>query len=142
MQDNINVLDELNKGATMGMDAINFLISKVKDERFRMILLEEYFDYEAISDSVNKLYSKYSENSPHKTNLMNKLMTWWGVNMRMLKDNNDSKIAEMLLQGTNMGIIEGRRLLNQKKADRKIRKLLNVFVSMQEKNVETLKSYL
>ncbi len=140
--DNINVLDELNKGATMGMDAINFLISKVKDERFRMVLLEEYFDYEAVSDSANKLYSKYSKDAPHKTNIMNKMMTWWGVNMRMMKDDSDSKIAEMLMQGTNMGIIEGRRLLNQKKADKRIRKLLNVFVSMQEKNVETLKAYL
>lgn len=140
--DNINVLDELNKGATMGMDAINFLISKVKNEKFRLVLLEEYFDYEAVSDSANKLYSKYSENSPHKTNIMNKMMTWWGVNMRMMKDPSDSKIAEMLMQGTNMGIIEGRRLLNQKKADKRIRKLLNVFVSMQEKNVETLKAYL
>lgn len=140
--DNINVLDELNKGATMGMDAINFLISKVKDERFRMVLLEEYFDYEAVSDSANKLYLKYSKDAPHKTNLMNKMMTWWGVNMRMMKDDSDSKIAEMLMQGTNMGIIEGRRLLNQKKADKRIRKLLNVFVSMQEKNVETLKAYL
>ena len=142
MEDNINVLDELNKGATMGMDAINFLISKVKDEKFKLVLLEEYFDYEAVSDNVNKLYSKYSDYTLHRTSIMNKIMTWWGVNIRMIKDNNDSKIAEMLLQGTNMGIIEGRRLLNQKKVDKKIRKLLNAFVSIQEKNVETLKAYL
>ena len=41
-----------------------------------------------------------------------------------------------------MGIIEGRRLLNHKKVDRKVRKLLNAFVAIQEKNVEVLKDYL
>ena len=41
-----------------------------------------------------------------------------------------------MLQGTNMGIIEGRKILNNKKVDTKISKLLNAFVKIQEKNVE------
>jgi len=31
---NLNILDEVNKGATMGMDAISFVSEKVKDTRF------------------------------------------------------------------------------------------------------------
>ena len=31
----LNVLDELNKGATMGMDAIEFVVKKVGDEDFK-----------------------------------------------------------------------------------------------------------
>ena len=30
-QDEMNVLDELNKGACMGMDAIHFILDKVQD---------------------------------------------------------------------------------------------------------------
>lgn len=142
MEENVNVLDELNKGATMGMDAINFLIKKVEDEDFKMVLLEEYFDYKAVSDKANMLYKKYSNDKIHETNMMNKMMTMSMVNMSTIKDKTNSKIAEMLMQGTNMGIIEGRRLLNHKKVDRKVRKLLNAFVAIQEKNVEVLKDYL
>ena len=29
----MDVLDEVNKGATMGMDAINYLVPKVKEAR-------------------------------------------------------------------------------------------------------------
>ena len=36
----INVLDELNKGACMGMDAIHFVSDKVGDERFKNVLKE------------------------------------------------------------------------------------------------------
>ena len=34
---NVNALDELNKGACMGMDAIDFILDKVSNEDFRNI---------------------------------------------------------------------------------------------------------
>ena len=34
-ENDLNVLDEVNKGATMGMDAIEFIEKKVGDEKFR-----------------------------------------------------------------------------------------------------------
>lgn len=33
-----NVLDELNKGTTMGIDAINFTLEKVKDNNLKNVL--------------------------------------------------------------------------------------------------------
>lgn len=39
---NVKVLDEVNKGTTMGMDAIHFVSSKVGDERFKKVLDVEY----------------------------------------------------------------------------------------------------
>jgi hypothetical protein len=47
------------------------------------------------------------------------------------------------MQGTNMGIIEGRRLLNNNPSvDNEVKNILNDFVVMQEDSVETLKKYL
>ena len=73
---------------------------------------------------------------------MNKVMTWYGINMKTMMDKSNSKIAELLLQGTNMGIIEGRKLLNNKNMDKEINELLQEFVTMQEDWVEVLKKYL
>ena len=36
---NVKVLDEVNKGTTMGMDAIHFVSAKVGDERFKKVFL-------------------------------------------------------------------------------------------------------
>lgn len=69
-------------------------------------------------------------------------MTWSSIKMQTMNDNSNSKIAEMLLQGTNMGIIEGRKILNNKNLDKKIHKLIEKFVSMQEECVENLKEFL
>ena len=34
MEENINILDELNKGACMGMDSINMIKDKIKDKEY------------------------------------------------------------------------------------------------------------
>ena len=141
---NVKVLDEVNKGATMGMDAIHFVSEKVGDERFKKVLDVEYNKYKEITNRVNDIYSQYNtEKEPHETNAMNKMMAWYGINMRTMNDQSNSKISELLMQGTNMGIIEGRRLLNNNPSvDMQVKQILNDFVVMQEDSVETLKKYL
>lgn len=139
----LNILDEVNKGATMGMDAISYVSDKVSDYDFKEVLDTEYNKYKKISQRVNKLYSNYTDKEPHKTNAMNKMMTWYGIQMNTMMDDTTSKLSELLMQGTNMGIIEGRRLLNQNPhAPSDVKEILNDFVVMQEDSVETLKKYL
>ena len=142
MNEKINVLDELNKGACMGMDAIHFILDKVEDEVLKKELNNQYKKYKEISDKISKLYPEYSEDKPHETNAMNKVMTWYGIEMKTLVDKSTSKIAELLLQGTNMGIIEGRKLLNHKQTNEEIHSLVQEYVDMQEDAVEKLKSFL
>jgi len=140
---NLNILDEVNKGATMGMDAISYVSEKATDTNFKNVLDTEYNKYQKISQRVNDLYSNYTEKEPHETNAMNKMMTWYGIQMKTMMDDTTSKLSELLMQGTNMGIIEGRRLLNQNpEAAQDIKNILNDFVVMQEDSVETLKKYL
>ena len=129
MEENIKVLDELNKGACMGEDAINFVLDKAEDTNFKDLLRKQYKKYEEISLKINDIYNQYKkDDSPQETSKMNKVMTWYGIELKTISDNSTSKLAELLLQGTNMGIIEGVKILNHKE--------------MQENSVEELKGYL
>ena len=138
----VNVLDELNKGACMGVDAIHFIIDKVEDKGLEKELKNQYKEYKRISDEICELYPEYSKKEPHETSTMNKVMTWYGIEMKTLLDSTTSKLAELLMQGTNMGIIEGRRLLNHKNTDENVHRLVQEYVNMQEKAVENLKKFL
>lgn len=141
----VDVLDELNKGASMGKDAIHYIMDKVEDDKLKKELNRQYHKYKIISDDIHKIYGDYSVDSdeePQETSAMNKFMTWSGIEMKTMNDTSTSHIAEILLQGTNMGIIEGRRLLNHKSNDKKINKLLDEYVTMQEEAVEKLKEFL
>ena len=137
----VNVLDELNKGACMGMDAIKFILDKVEDNELRSFLEKQYDEYEDMSEKIHKVYPNVKK-EPHETSAMNKAMTWYGIEMKTMMDSTTSKLAELLMQGTNMGIIEGRRLLNQKSTDEEVHSLVQEYVNMQEKAVERLKDFL
>ena len=138
----VNVLDEINKGACMGMDAINFIMDKVTNEELKEELNVQYRKYKEVSDEICELYPEYSKKEPHETSAMNKFMTWSGIEMKTMTDDSTSKLAEMLMQGTNMGIIEGRRLLNDKTMDKDVHKIVQKYVEMQEAAVENLKNFL
>lgn len=138
----VNVLDELSKGTCMGMDAIHFIIDKVKDEDLHNELNRQYEEYKKIKQEIDGLYPEYSDKEPHETGIMNKTVTWYGIEMKTMIDDTTSKLAELLMQGTNMGIIEGRRLLNKDNEDEQVNRLLSEYVSMQEEAVEKLKPFL
>ena len=57
----INLLDELNKGVSMGMDAIHYVLDKAEDKNLKKELEHQYKEYESISNKICKLYSKFSE---------------------------------------------------------------------------------
>lgn len=135
----IDILDELNKGATMDQDAIFIILDKVEDLKLKEEIENQYQAYKEISEKIHQIYPK---KEPHETNLVNKALTWYGIEMKTLMDTSTSKITELLLQGTNMGIIEGRKLLNHKSPDPKVYEIIEEYVKMQEKAVEKLKKFL
>lgn len=141
-KESINVLDELNKGACMGIDAINFIFDKIDNKELKKALNNQCDEYKNIIDKIADVYPEYSRKEPHETSVMNKVMTWYGIEMKTMMDKSDSKAVELLLNGTNMGIIEGRRLLNHKDTDPYVESLVEEYIKMQERAYDTLKEYL
>lgn len=139
---NLKILNELHKGAKMGMDSISYVAEKVGDENFKDNLMFQYNQYNDIVNQTNSIFQKYGE-VPSNENTMTNIMSWTGIQMNTLTDKSNSHIADLLIQGTTMGIIEGRKILNNNPhADKQILTALNNFVKMQENNVEKLKTFL
>lgn len=140
--ENLKVLKELHTGAQMGIKAISYVSEKVEDDNFRKELSTQYNQYEDILNKVTDLYNEYGE-VPASSNIKDDMMTWMGVQMNTINDKSTSKISEMLIQGTVMGIIEGRKILNHNpNVETNIKNTLNEFVELQENSVTKLKEYL
>ena len=142
MDNNRYILNELNKGIKMGMDSISNVSEKVQDDRFKQDLKYQYDEYNKILNEVNDELTDYDD-FPKELNPMQKAMGWMGVEMNTLTDKSNSKISEMMLQGTNMGIIEGVKLWNNNPdATEPVKNILKDFITFQENTVEKLKKYL
>lgn len=142
--ENLEVLKELHKAAKMGMDSLSFVSEKVEqDDCFKDNLSFQYTQYGQMLDRINKLYEDYGQ-IPEENTFMNTAMGWTGVQMNTLNDKSTSHLADMLIQGSTMGIIEGRKLLNHKTngIEEAVKNLTNEFVAFQENNVEQLKKFL
>ena len=136
------ILNELNKGIKMGMDSISTVSEKVQDDRFKKDLKYQYDKYNEILNKVNDELDNYN-NFPKELNPMQKAMGWMSIQFNTLDDKSNSKISEMMLQGINMGIIEGVKLLNHNPdTDENIKNILYEFISFQENTAEQLKKYL
>ena len=136
------ILNEINKGIKMGMDSINHVTDKVQDKEFKDLLLHEYDRYNSILNRVNSELKNYGD-LPKEVPPVQKMMGYMDVEVSTMTDKSNSKIAEMMLKGTNMGIIEGVKLKNRNPdLDNTIKGILDDFIAFQENNVEDLKKYL
>lgn len=136
------ILNEINKGIKMGMDSISTVSEKVQDDNFKKELKFQYNKYNEILNKVNDELSNYND-FPKELNPMQKAMGWMSVQFNTIEDKSNSKISEMMLQGVNMGIIEGVKLLNHNPdTDENVKNILKEFIQFQENSVEQLKKYL
>ena len=87
---NKDVLDELNKGCAMGMDAIKDILPKVEDAEFKDVLEGEFDKYKEMHQRIEKKYSEFSKEEPTETNAMNKMMTAMMTEMKLMTDHSDS----------------------------------------------------
>ncbi len=142
MDKNVKALKEICKGVKMGMDSISYLQGKVETDELSNYLKHEYSMYNNILKKVDSCFANYNV-QPNDYSLGQKAMLWSSIQANTIKDTSNSKISELLMQGTNMGIIEGRRILNANDdLDTEVKKLLNDFVCYQEESVEKLKTFL
>lgn len=135
------VLNEIHKGALIGMESLDNISDKIEDDNLKQELEGQYREYREISNEVKEKFGEKEklQGVPAGLKLMNKT----GVVFNTMMDKSTSKIAEILIQGNDMGVIKGRKLLNESTdIGKDTEKILNHFISFQENNIENLKKYL
>ena len=138
----IEILKEISKDAKMGMDSLTTVTKKAEDENFKNLLNTQHDEYQNIFDRTQELLVKNNEDI-EDVPTMQKVMSWTGIQMNTMSDQSDSKLSELLIQGNDMGIVKGTKLLNSSQfQDPEIQNLLADFVRLQEKNIDDLKKFL
>lgn len=136
------VLNEISKISKMGMDSISYLAPKVTDKEMRKELVAMYSQYGNTQSQLNQHFEKFGE-IPECTPLKDKMMSFAGVQFNTLKDRSNSHIAEIMIQGTLMGIIACQKILNNKlKIQKSTTELLKDFNKFQRDNIDKLNAYL
>lgn len=142
MGNEIEILKEINQNSKMDMDSLSTVLKKVEDSDFKELLNTQHDEYQNIYDRTQELLIKHNA-SMEDTPPMQKAMSWMGIQLNTLTDSSNSKLSELLIQGNDMGVVKGTKLLNNYSfMNNEIKNILSDFVRLQEKNIDDLKEYL
>lgn len=140
--DDLTILNEVHKGVCMGKDSISMIAEKSSDEQFKDELTYQYNKYQETEERVNQKFEEIGE-IPDDTPMGTKIMGWSGIQFNTMNDKSNSQLAELLIQGYDMGIIKGVKLFNQSpEASTEVKDILNGFISFQENSIDRLKKFL
>ncbi len=137
------LLAEIYRNTHYALQSISDIMPETEDAELCEELKKMHDGYELISGKAAILAKdqgvELKEPSPVK-----KAMMWGSVKLSTLKDNTRAHIAEMLTQGTVMGITALARSIGDSKdcADEKVLALAQELLDMEQKYEKKLKTYL
>lgn len=114
-QDTIRLLRECDAGVKMGIAAIDDVIKDVSSEKLRVKLIDLKDDHQQLNADIQKLLGKYHDEGKEPNPLV-KGMSQMKTLFRIATDKSDETIAELMLDGCDMGVKSLSRYLNQYKA--------------------------
>ena len=142
MSDQNNLFDALYQNAEMGTDSIKKIFPKIQDTKLKNELRMQLSNYKEQRNQIMCRMKSYNT-KPQPVSKITKLMTKTGIALNCAKDNSTEHIAEMLIQGTNMGIIKINKALNKStNANPKLIQEAKNMLTAEQKYIDNLKSYL
>lgn len=140
---NAELLNFIYQNSQMGVDTITQLVDITKDETFKEQLHAQLKEYRQIHDQAAQMLEANGFNEEGLT-AFEKIRTYLMVNFQTLSDDSTSHIAEMLMVGSNMGVIDAIKNIRKyrQKAEPDIVELMEHLKQFEENNVERFKQYL
>ena len=140
--DDEKMLNMISKNAEMGVIGIDAVKDYASSEKFKEELMNQRSEYNKIYKSAYSMLKDKGCDVSHP-NAMAKMSTEMMSRMKTISDPTDAKIAEMMLQGSAMGVAKVIRNVNEYGGDNEqIRDLASKLRQTEELNIENMKRYL
>ena len=142
MNTNEEMLQFLHKSAKMSVDSTSKLLSKTDNPKLRQELLSEIDGYKRFERESTALLRSHGL-KPQDPAMMSKLMADVGMTLSTMMNSSTSHIAEMMINGSNMGVIKMSKHLNRNTScPEKTRNLCSDMINYEKSRMEKLGSYL
>ena len=136
-------LAEIYRTAQLALQSIANILPQVEDEEVKTELSAQHEQYEQFSARA-AILAKDKGLELKDPNPFKKMMLWGSVKMNSMMDNSRSHIADMMAQGSLMGITSLRTTAGELSpdGDEEIRKLLDDMIETEEIFEKKWKTYL
>jgi len=141
-QDTIRLLRECDAGIKMGISSIDDVLDYVHDNRFRQCLDECRDEHVKLREEIENRLDEFHDDGK-EPNPMAKGMSWMKTNVKLVVNESDETIADLMTDGCNMGVKSLNKYLNQyKAADERTKDITKRLINLEEKLTVDIRRYL
>ncbi len=141
-ENSIELLDTAYKNVRMASFAIDCIIDKIEDKSLEDLLRKQNDCYLNYVEKIEKL-SEELKHKPKDINIMLKGISFASIKTKSMMNNETPHLAEMLVQGTTMGITDTLKAKSEFPSNnQKLNSIVDEIVNCEEKFVESLKNFL
>lgn len=140
--DTIRLLRECDAGIKMGVSAIDEVLEYVHDRTFRKLLEECREKHDRLMDEIQRELDCAGDEGKDP-NPIAKGMSWMKTNMKLVMEESDATIADLITDGCNMGVKSLHKYLNQyQNAEEKVKNMTKELINLEEKLAVDIRSHL
>ena len=103
--DNLNLLEAVVQNTEMGKNTLEQIVPMAEDARFRAELLRERSIYRELNQEAHAAIEACGGSAQGQSAIA-KLNTRMSIGMKTLTDKSTRNLAEMLTQGSGMGVVD------------------------------------
>ena len=141
-QDTIRLWRECDAGVKMGVSSIDDVLPFVKSEKLEKLLADCKKQHEKLDGELQGLLDKYRDEGKEPA-VMAKSMSWMKTNIKLMVQQSDATIADLMTDGCNMGVKSLNMYLNQYKAADEVSKdITKRLINLEEKLAVDMRGFL
>lgn len=139
---NIELLNAIYQNSKMGIDSIDYIFPKIKNNNLKKDLASQMAGYLKF---INRVSSKFDDmgSGPNDLLILAKMPSLAYMKLKMYVDNSESHIAEMMIENATSGLIDAQRIFNRcGKLDCEISQIGCEAIYFEQKSINKLRNYL
>jgi hypothetical protein len=143
MNADAELLNFIYQNSQMGVETMKQLLPMADNEAFKEHLNAELKEYTGIHEKAKDLLNQHGLEEKD-IGALEKVMAYLSIDMKTFVDKSASHMAEMLIRGGTMGIIDCNKRIKQYEgdADKDIVALMKNLLKVEEEHIERLKKML
>ena len=141
-ENTIELLKECNSGIKMAVSSFDEVLDKIESEKLKNLIVETKSTHEKLGDETHVLLNEHHD-SEKDPNPIAKAMSYMKTNMKMMQHPGDQEIADLMIDGCNMGIKSVCKYMNKySDADEKAKGVAREIIKVEEKLMIELREFL
>ena len=140
--DTIKLIRECDAGIKMGVTSIDDVLTHVREEKMKNILRDARQEHERLRVELETMLSEYGDEGKDP-NPLAKSMSWMKTNVKLGIENSDGTVADLIIEGCDMGIKSLSRYLNEyKAAEERAKNIAKKLIKIEETLSKDMRPFL